>query len=54
MRTLNNWLLVILAVLLFKIVFWIQQSDPLLGYTLGVALIGICFFTGVERLNPRK
>jgi hypothetical protein len=54
MRTLHNWLLTIIGLLLFTMVMWVQQRDALLGYALGVALAGMTFFMIVERVNPRK
>jgi len=54
MRTLHNWLLVVIGLLLFTMVMWVQQRDALLGYALGVALVGMTFFIIVERVNPRK
>jgi hypothetical protein len=54
MRTLQNWLLIVIGLLLFRMVLWVQEQDPLLGYTLGVALLGMSFFIVVERVNPRK
>jgi hypothetical protein len=54
MRTLHNWLLSIIGFLLFAMVMWVQQRDALLGYALGVALVGMTFFIIVERVNPSK
>jgi hypothetical protein len=54
MRTLQNWLLIVIGLLLFRMVLWVQQQDPLLGYTLGVALLGMSFFVAVERVGYRK
>jgi len=33
---------------------WVSERDQLLGYVLGVALIGLMIFIVVERLNPRR
>jgi hypothetical protein len=54
MRTLHNWLLSIIGLLLFAMVLWVQERDPLMGYALGVALVGMAFFIIVERVNLRK
>lgn len=54
MRTLHNWLLSIIGLLLFAMVWWVQERDAMLGYVLGVALVGMTFFMIVERVNPRK
>jgi Flp pilus assembly protein protease CpaA len=54
MRTLHNWLLVIIGLLLFAMVLWVQERDAGLGYALGVALVGLAFFIVVERVNPRR
>jgi hypothetical protein len=35
-------------------VWWVQERDAMLGYVLGVALVGMTFFMIVERVNPRK
>ena len=54
MRTLQNWLLIVIGLVLLRMVLWVQQQDPLLGYTLGVALLGMSFFVAVERVGYRK
>jgi hypothetical protein len=54
MRTLHNWLLSIIGLLLFAMVLWVQERDALLGYALGIALVAMTFFMIVERVNPRK
>jgi Flp pilus assembly protein protease CpaA len=54
MRTIHNWLLTIIGVLLFGMVMWVQERDPVLGYALGVGLIGFALFIIIERVNPRR
>lgn len=54
MRQLNNVLLTTAGILLLAMVMWVSERDQLLGYVLGVALIGLMIFIVVERLNPRR
>ena len=54
MRKLQNALLWIIGLLLTAMVLWVVERDQLLGYVLGVALIGLMFFVIVERVNPRR
>jgi hypothetical protein len=54
MRTLHNWLLSIIGLLLTAMVLWVVERDQLVGYALGVALAGLMFFVIVERVNPRR
>jgi hypothetical protein len=54
MRTLHNWLLSIIGLLLTAMVLWVVERDPLVGYALGVALVMGCFYVILERVGPKR
>ena len=54
MRKLQNLLLSIIGLLLFGMVMWVVEREALIGYLLGVALIGISVFVIIERVGSRK
>jgi hypothetical protein len=54
MRTLHNWLLTIIGLLLFTMVMWVVERDALVGYALGIALMMGAFYVILERVGPRR
>jgi hypothetical protein len=54
MRTLHNWLLTIIGLLLFTMVMWVMERDPALGYVLMIALAMGSFYVVLERVGPRR
>jgi hypothetical protein len=54
MRTLHNWLLTIIGLLLFTMVMWVVERDPLVGYALGIALVMGGFYVVLERVGPKR
>jgi hypothetical protein len=43
-----------IGLLLFGMVMWVSESEALLGYTLGVALIAISVYVIIERVGPKE
>jgi hypothetical protein len=54
MRTLHNWLLTIIGLLLATMVMWVVERDPIVGYALGIALVMMGFYVVLERVGPRR
>lgn len=54
MRTLHNWLLSIIGLLLATMVMWVVERDPMVGYALAIALVMGGFYVVLERVRPRQ
>lgn len=54
MKTLHNWLLIVIGLLLFTMVMWVVERDPIVGYALAIALVTGGFYVMLERVRPRR
>lgn len=54
MKTLHNWLLGVIGLLLFTMVMWVVERDPIVGYALGIALVMGGFYIVLERYGPKQ
>lgn len=54
MKTLHNWLLTVIGLLLFTMVMWVVERDAVVGYALGVALVMAGFYVVLERVGPKR
>lgn len=54
MRTLQNWLLSVIGLLMFTMVMWVVERDPIVGYALAIALVMGGFYVVLERSRPKR